>query len=110
MKRRSAYVSMVRDEENEDDIDHITSYCEKCNFYGFLSELGPRVYSDSEPIPHDADLWMQCYRCGNIVGKVHVKLQNEFTGIIDPLENIHDSQKITILPIQSRSKSYDSKT
>ncbi len=88
-------------------IDHITSYCEKCRKYNFLSELKPRIYPDNQPTPHDADLWMQCYRCGTIVSKVHAKHENEFAGIIDPPENIHDSQKVVILPIHSRSKSYD---
>ena len=108
-RRREAFVSMIGDNENEDDIDHITSYCEKCNSYGFLSELGPRIYPDNEEIQRDSDLFLQCYRCGTIVSKVHAKHENEITGIVDPPENIHDSQKVTILPIHSRSKSYDRK-
>lgn len=50
---------------------------------------------------------MQCYRCGTIISKVHAKHENEFAGIIDPPENIHDSQKVVILSLHPRSKSYD---
>ena len=42
---------MIDDDENADDIDHITSYCVRCESFGFLSELGPRVYPDNESIP-----------------------------------------------------------
>jgi len=98
---------MIGDDEDESDIDHITSYCERCNSYGFLSELGPRIYPDNEPIPRDSDLFLQCYRCGTIVSKVHAKHENEFGGIIDPPESIHDAQKVVILPIHSRTKSYE---
>src|SRR5215204_3661579 len=104
MKRRSAYVSMVSDDDDDSDIDHITSYCDKCNSYGFLSELGPRIYPEGQPIPHDSDIWLQCYRCGTIISKVHAKHENEFGTIIDPPDNIHDSQKVTIMPLHSRSK------
>ena len=76
---------------------------------GFLSELGPRVYPDNESIPYDADIWMQCYRCGTVVSKVHVKHENEFTGIIDPPENIHDSQKVVLEVLHPISKAYDRK-
>jgi hypothetical protein len=98
---------MLSDDDDDSDIDHITSYCTRCENYGFLSELGPRIYPLNEPIPHDSDIWLQCYRCGTIISKVHAKHENEFGTIIDPPENIHDSQKVTILPIHSRSKSYD---
>lgn len=107
MKRRSAYVSMVSDDDDESDIDHITSYCEKCNSYGFLSELGPRIYPEGQPIPHDSDNWLQCYRCGTIISTVHAKHENEFGTIIDPPENIHESKKVTLLPIHPRSKAFD---
>jgi hypothetical protein len=99
-------VSIVSDDDDS-DIDHITSYCIRCESFGFLSELGPRIYPDNGPIPFDKDNWLQCYRCGTIISKVHAKHENEFAGIIDPPENIHDSQKVVILPIHSRSKSYD---
>ena len=99
---------MVSDDDDESDIDHIT-YCEKCQSYGFLSELGPYIYPDNLPIPHDSDNWLQCYRCGTIISKVHAKHENEFGTIIDPPENIHDSQKVTLLPLHPRSKTYDRK-
>ena len=107
MKRRSTYVSMIGDDEDESDIDHITSYCEKCNSYGFLSELAPRIYPEGQPIPHDSDNWLQCYRCGTIISKVHAKHENEFGTIIDPPDNILDSQKVTIVSLHSRSKKFE---
>jgi hypothetical protein len=55
MRRRAAFVSIVDDSDDE-DIDHITSYCEKCKRWGFpLEKLGPRIYPKDEPIPYDAD-------------------------------------------------------
>ena len=90
MKRRSVFVSMIGDDEDESDMDHIT-YCEKFNSFGFLSELGPRKYPEGQPKPHDSDIWLQCYRCGTIISKVYAKHENEFGTIIEPPQNIPDT-------------------
>ena len=38
-----------------------------------------------------------CYNCGQIIPRVHAKQENEITGIVDPPDNIHDSQNVTVL-------------
>ena len=91
---------MVSDDDDS-DIDHIMSYCQKCQSYNFLSELGSHIYLDNQPIPSDSDVWLQCYRCGTIISKVHAKHENEITGIVDPPENIHDAQKVVITPLHA---------
>jgi len=97
MKRRAAFVSIVDDSDDE-DIDHITSYCEKCKSWSFpLEKLGPRIYPKDQPIPYDASNWKQCHRCGDIVAAVHLKHENEIEGIKSVPDNIYDSNKVVVL-------------
>ena len=103
MARRAAFVSIV-DDADDDDIDHITSYCEKCKSWGFPNEkLGPRVYPKDQPLPYDHDLWRQCMRCGDIVAAVHLKHKNEIEGIKSVPDTIHDSGKVVALSFNGRS-------
>jgi hypothetical protein len=96
MTRRAAFVAIVDDSDDEDDIDHITSYCERCKSYGFNYTLGPRKYPN-EPIPYDADKWLQCPNCGQITPRVHAKQDNEIAPIVDPPKSIHDHNNVTVL-------------
>jgi hypothetical protein len=96
MTRRAAFVAIVDDADDDEDIDKITSYCERCNDFGFLHKLGPRVYSEG-PIPYDADKWLQCYNCGQIIPRVHAKQDNEIAPIVDPPKSIHDNNNVTVL-------------
>jgi hypothetical protein len=54
MTRRKAFVAIVGDDVDDEDIDKITSYCERCKEFNFLFKLGPRVYPEG-PKPYDAD-------------------------------------------------------
>jgi hypothetical protein len=100
MTRKKAFISMS---DNNDDYseDHITSYCERCESFGFLSELKERIYPDNEPIPSDSDNWMQCHRCGTIIAKVHVKHVTKLKGFVDIPDTIYDSGKTIIETVNS---------
>ena len=100
MTRRAAFVSIVDDADDE-DIDKITSYCERCKSFGFNHLLGPRVYPKDEPIPYDSDNWLQCYNCGEITPRVMAKQLNEIAPIVDPPKSIHDSGKVVVLSANS---------
>ena len=75
--RRKAFISIVGDDNDDEDIDKITSYCQYCESLGFYYKLGPRIYPKDQPIPYDSDKWLQCYNCGTIVPRVHAKQENE---------------------------------
>lgn len=76
-------------------------YCLKCESYGFpYQELGERIYKDEElingQIPHDSDLWLQCYRCGSIIPSGHGKQEGHIKGFIDVPDSIHDTRRLKI--------------
>jgi hypothetical protein len=98
MKRRAAFVAIADDADDDEDIDKITAYCESCASFGFLHKLGPRVYPNKDqPIPYDADKWLQCPNCGQITPRVHAKQDNEIAPIVDPPKSIHDHNNVTVL-------------
>lgn len=99
MNRRKAFVSILDDDVDidDEDIDKITSYCERCKSFGFNHLLGPRIYPKDEPIPYDSNKWLQCYNCGTIVPKVHAKHENEIEGVKSVPDNIHDASKVVVL-------------
>ena len=110
MTRRAAFVAIVGDNSDDDEnivVDKITAYCESCATFGFNYKLGPRIYPNKDqPIPYDSDKWLQCYNCGTIVPRVHAKQENEITGIVDPPENIHDSNKVVVLSANRKDSSH----
>jgi hypothetical protein len=106
MSRRAVFVSIVDDAE-DDDIDKITSFCNYCESLGFYHKLGPRIYPEG-PKPYDSDKWLQCYNCGEITPKVLAKQLNEIAPIVDPPENIHDSNKVVMLATQKRTRAKNS--
>ena len=101
IKRRSTFTSIVDNDSTFDneDINKITAYWNFCESLGFYHKLGPRIYPNKDqPIPHDSDNWLQCYNCGQITPKTHAKQQNEIAPIVDPPSNIHDSNKVVVIP------------
>jgi hypothetical protein len=95
MTRRAAFIA-ITDDSDDEDIDKITSYCERCKDFGFLHKLGPRKYPNG-PIPYDTDKWLQCPNCGQITPRVHAKQDNEIVPIVDPPKSIHDHNNVTVL-------------
>ncbi len=96
MHRRKAFVSIVDDSDDE-NIDKVSAFCNYCSDLGFYHKLGPRIYPKDQPLPHDHDLFLQCYNCGRIENRVHAKQQNEITPIVDPPKSIHESNIVTVL-------------
>jgi len=87
LKSRREYFVSTSDSGYYPD-DTPKKYCVKCESYGFpYQPLSERVYQDEELIngqpPHDADKWLQCYRCGAIVSVGHGKTEGKITGFID---------------------------
>lgn len=101
-ERRKTWVSTADNTyyggSEEEESKH---YCLKCESFGFLyQELGERIYKDEElingQIPHDSDLWLQCYRCGSIVQSGHGKQEGHIKGFIDVPDSIHDTRRLKI--------------
>jgi len=87
MKERRKYFVSTSDSGYYPD-ETIKKYCVKCESYGFpYQPLSERIYQDTELIngqpPHDADKWLQCYRCGTITAVGHGKTEGKITGFID---------------------------
>jgi ribosomal protein S26 len=99
MPRRSAFTSIVDDSDDNEDIDKITAYCESCASFDFYYKLGPRIYKG--PKPYYSDNWLQCYNCGEITPRVMAKQQNIIAPIVEPPDNIHDSNKAVVLSAKS---------
>ena len=70
---------------------------------GFYHKLGPRIYPEG-PKPYDSNKWLQCYNCGEITPKVLAKQLNKIAPIVDPPDNIHDSNKVVVLATHKRTK------
>jgi hypothetical protein len=105
VKRRAAFVAISGSDTDDEDIDKITSYCERCKEFNFLYKLGPRVYPEG-PKPYDADKWLQCYNCGTIVPRIHAQQENEIAPIVDPPDTIHDSNKVAIVTTHKKDSSH----
>lgn len=106
--RKKAFVSTA---DNDNDKEKITSYCPKCESFGFYSKLGERVYdNDIIDIPSDHDNWLQCYRCGLLLPKVHAKRETKIKGFIEIPDTIHDSGKTIATAINPRKLPYKRKS
>ena len=98
-------VGMVIDNSDEEDL----IFCSTCAANGDMNKLKQRVYLDmsgkllANP-PPDAEDWLQCWECGNIIPKKDAKKQGSISGIqgIDILENPHDVGKGVILGNDAR--------
>lgn len=95
---------VARINDDSDSEEKITSYCPRCEKYGFYNLLGERIYDINEPIPSDHDNWLQCHKCGTIVATTHAKRENEIVGIKEPENSIHDHGKVIIAAIDRGSK------
>jgi len=73
---------------NEDEPDPI--YCPYCEKVGVKVKLQPRVYEDNQPLPYDADQWLQCYTCGKIIPIYAGKLDVEYGPVVDMVETHFD--------------------
>ena len=78
----NAYV--IQEEEEQDDK---VRYCESCKDNGYIVRLKKRLYLDdkgkSREPDSDADLWRQCYNCGNIYKITETKVQGNLGDIIE---------------------------
>jgi hypothetical protein len=101
-RRRDTWVSTADNQSEsfalEDEVPK--SACMRCADFGFYYLLGPRKYSKQQlingQVPRDAENWLQCPNCGDIVGLVHVKQESEIAGIKDPDDNIHNIKRLYI--------------
>lgn len=83
--RVSAYV--IEQEEEEDDK---IRYCESCKDNGFLVILRKRLYLKEEngkqvvtEPDSDAELWRQCWNCGEIVKVSETKIEGSLSDVIE---------------------------
>ena len=106
MTRRKAAFAAIVDDSDDENIDKITTFCNYCESLGFYYKLGPRIYPKDQPLPHDHDLFLQCYNCGRIENRVHAKQQNEIAPIVDPPDTIHDSNKVAIVTTHKKDSSH----
>jgi len=97
-RRRDTWVSTAGPNSDEGEGEIPESYCLRCGDFGFYYLLGPRRYKKDEMIngelPRDNANWLQCPNCGDIVGLVHAKQENEIVGVKDVPDNIHDIRKL----------------
>jgi len=73
---------------NDDEDDKI--FCPYCEKVGVKVKLQPRVYEDNQPLPYDADQWLQCYTCGKIIPIYAGKLDVEYGPVVDMVETHFD--------------------
>ena len=84
-ERKSAFTYVGLE---EDDLEPLyCPYCSKVNVYVVLQQ---RVYEDKE-LPHDAEEWLQCYRCGKPIHINIGKEEGEYAPIVDIVDNPFDS-------------------
>jgi len=96
LKRREAGSISPNTDNNE---ENLSAVCPNCCEFGFNVMLEPRIYSPDQPIPTDADKWLQCRQCLSIVARINaVYKDNEITGII-PVTNPYDKGNVTVLPV-----------
>jgi len=72
---------------NEDEPDPL--YCPRCEKVGLKIKLGPPIYPENEPIPYDADQWLQCPNCGRIA-QHEAKIDVEYGPVVDMVETHFD--------------------
>ena len=103
VKERRKYWTSTADSGYYDaeDTEEPKRYCLKCESFGFpYQELGERIYQPEEmingQIPHDSDLWLQCYRCGSIIPSGHGKQEGHIKGFIEVPDSIHDTRRLKI--------------
>lgn len=111
---------IATDEESRSNI----KWCPNCEQAGAYNKLGKRIYlpdpdHPDEPviIPHDADNWLQCHKCGEIIpryearGEGELQIGAEYELIESPfdfgqavIESISPSRKIDRSALQNRTQ------
>lgn len=99
-------------------------WCPRCEELGIHNKLGNKIYlpdpqKPDEPviIPHDADNWLQCHKCGKVIpryearGEGELQIDSEFELIESPfdfaqpvIEPIRPSRKIDRSALQNRTQ------
>ena len=94
-------------DSDEDDI----SFCSTCAANGEMNKLKERIYLNEKgkrlPSPPDAENWLQCWKCGNIVALRDAKKSGTISGItgIENLQSPFDEKKGLVLGTDSRLSS-----
>jgi hypothetical protein len=87
---------------SSDDDEKIISYCKSCLKYGFSVPLKNRIYPNNEPVPKDADQFLQCHECGLIVPVYEIEREASIKDVVETTDNPFDSGKM-FLGIDSRT-------
>ena len=75
------------------------SWCQRClNAAGVFSHLKNRIYLDEEGKPTtpgpDADKWVQCWRCGDIIPVFAAKQEAQIVTLTEPTDNPFDKSEV----------------
>ena len=106
---KNSFVGMVIADGSEEEESN--PFCSTCMAMGELSKMKNRLYLDDNgkrlPDPPDADNWLMCWKCGNIIATRDAKMLGKISGIsgITPVENPCDEKKGVILGTDSRLSS-----
>ena len=97
--------------DSEDDEEEQLQFCSTCAANGEMSRLKERLYLDSvgkrlPSPPPDAEDWLQCWTCGNVVALRDTKKLGKISGIqgIEPTDNKFDYGKGMILGNDSKHR------
>jgi hypothetical protein len=69
---------------SNEDIKPKIRYCSRCEGYGLLSRLGPKILGIGESRPANYDHWIQCHNCGTVYPKHETKVEPELEPIKEP--------------------------
>ncbi len=106
--RRETFASISESDYDFDDSEN-NVYCEHCASFGFPNEkMGKRYYRQSElingQVPADWQNWLMCYRCGNVVAKIHAKHENNtIVGIKEVPDSPYEKNEFVMLPVHDKS-------
>jgi hypothetical protein len=88
---------------SSDDDEKPKSYCRECLKYGFSVPLKNRIYPNNEPIPVDADQFLQCHECGLIVPVYELEKEASIKNAVETIESPFEFAKNSFLGIDSRT-------
>jgi hypothetical protein len=90
-------IGVVYDEEVQ-----VISYCSTCAAVGELSRLRERIYLDKNgkrlPDPPNADMFRQCWKCGNVVPLHEAKREASISGIrgVETVDSPFDNKAVIL--------------
>lgn len=102
ISRKSRY-GIIDFTEGHNDDNEIISHCKHCEKYGFKVRLRNRIYPNNEPVPKDADNFLQCHECGLIVPVYEIEKEASIKNLVETIDNPFDSAKNEFLGIDSRT-------